>query len=576
MADLYAKAAGGNWSAAGTWSAVSSAGVDSAGPPTNADRAIFETGSGAVTVDSAPVCRSLDCTAGTGNYGGTLTHSAGITLTIGDATAATGNIALKFSSGMTYTRSNASTSATSFVSTSATQQTITTAGKTLGNVTLNGAGSSYQQLDDFIYGSGATFTNTAGAWASNTFKLDGGSYVSTGAGTRSLDLSTSTSHTFRSTGTAWNVVSTLSLTASTSTINLVAAGNITFTGGGLTYNNVSFAPTAASTVSMGGANTINGLTFTGSANTGSILSYSANQTHTNLTVTGNSSTNTIDIKSSSAGTARTITLSNAPTLTNVGTITDITIPASVKVDVPSTVTNGGNNTGIAFLRRPSMIQSAGTSVGTPAASATATFTNTTRNITTTTQAIVVMIQARTASTTPAVTSVTDSAGNTYFAIASTGTAFSTAQGWQEYWWCPTASGGITTVTANVSINSNFGMTIVELTDSNTVDQLSQSTGNSTTAATGPTGTTTLANELILGVTGVHAGGAVATSAGFQMLTTQSAASPLLLMRAGVRTATATGTFSWSTAISTGIWAATLVTFMYIPNNGSTLTQLGAG
>src|SRR5688572_9008082 len=118
MAALYAKTAGGAWTTAGTWSATGAGGLDSAGPPTAADDAIFETLSGNVTVGTGSVARSVDCQGGTGNYAGTLTHTAGVTLAIGDGTAGAGNRALRFSSGMTYTLGNATTSAISFVSTS--------------------------------------------------------------------------------------------------------------------------------------------------------------------------------------------------------------------------------------------------------------------------------------------------------------------------------------------------------------------------------------------------------------------------------------------------------------------------
>ena len=50
-------------------------------------------------------------------------------------------MALKLNSGMTYTLGSTTTSAISLVSTSATQQTITTGTKTIGNFTINGSGS---------------------------------------------------------------------------------------------------------------------------------------------------------------------------------------------------------------------------------------------------------------------------------------------------------------------------------------------------------------------------------------------------------------------------------------------------
>jgi hypothetical protein len=65
MATLYAKAAGGNWSAAGTWSNVSSAGADNSGPPTSVIDVVFDAGSvGTVTVDTTScACKTLTCQA---------------------------------------------------------------------------------------------------------------------------------------------------------------------------------------------------------------------------------------------------------------------------------------------------------------------------------------------------------------------------------------------------------------------------------------------------------------------------------------------------------------------------------
>lgn len=94
MATLYLKTAGGNWTAAGTWSATSAAGGDSAGPPTASDDCIAELLSGNVTISATSVGKSFSSTAGTGTWAGTFTHNA-FNLTI------SGNIT--FNSGMTYT-----------------------------------------------------------------------------------------------------------------------------------------------------------------------------------------------------------------------------------------------------------------------------------------------------------------------------------------------------------------------------------------------------------------------------------------------------------------------------------------
>src|SRR3990167_2607226 len=149
MASITAAAGGGNWTTGTTWTG----GV----APTAADDAFLDAGSGNVTIDSGAVCRSINCTG----YTGTLTHNA-ITFNIGDSTAGASNVALLFVAGMTYTLGNATTSAISFISTSATVQTVDFASKTTGNVTFNASsGGSWQYTGTQNQGN-ATTTLTKG------------------------------------------------------------------------------------------------------------------------------------------------------------------------------------------------------------------------------------------------------------------------------------------------------------------------------------------------------------------------------------------------------------------------------
>lgn len=305
MTTLYAKAAGGNWSAAGTWSNVSSAGVDSSGPPTASDDVVFNAGSGNVSINATAVCRSLDCNG----YVGTLTHGA-FTLGIGDGTAGAGNIALRFSSGMTYTRS--SPGVTSFLSSSATQQTIATNGKTVQAWTFNGTGS--WLLSDNLTLAGS-LTLTKGTLNTNGKTVSGTTFASTGSNTRVLTLGAS-SLTFSS--NTWNVTSTgLTLNANTSSITCSGSG-FSFTGGSFTYYDVSF--TGAGTVTVAGTNSFHNLTRTGTAATANILllPQSITQTVSNLfTATGaNATTQRLIVQSTFAGIAGGISAGSV-SLTNV-------------------------------------------------------------------------------------------------------------------------------------------------------------------------------------------------------------------------------------------------------------------
>lgn len=319
MATLFAKTAGGNWSAAGTWSNTGAGGADSSGPPTAADDVIFELLSGNVTIDSAAVCRSLDCTSGTGSYTGTLTHNSSITLSIGDATAGAGNVALKLASGMTYTLGSATTSAISFVTTSATTQTVDFAGKTSGNVTFNATSNgNWQFTGTHVMGSSATFTLTKGTLDINGQTCTWGLFDSNNSNTRSLTLGAASITISGNNSNAWNTgqLSGYTFSGSSSTItftNTTASGlNNGGTGGTpKTFGTVS--ATSQTNFQLQGG-TFGSLSVTGNAVGNAVL----NILNLNITVTGtltltgnNAATYRLWVISGTTGTARTITNSGA-------------------------------------------------------------------------------------------------------------------------------------------------------------------------------------------------------------------------------------------------------------------------
>ncbi len=290
-AGITAAAGGGNWSDTATWVG----GV----VPTSVDNVFLDSTSGNVTIDVAAVARSLDATG----YTGTLTHNSAITLSIGDATAGDGNVALALVAGMTYALGNATTSAISFVSTSATQQTIFLGGKVLGDVVIDGAGSSYQLSDD--YTSSGSFTYTAGT----TFDTTTGNRVMTLNGASPI-----------------------------------------FTGGAKTYFQLSL--TGSGTPTIVGVNTFTNVTRTGtSVKTGS-LNFANDQTVTGtLTINGNSLINRLLVRSTdSVGTAAlgtVVTLTAAAvSLSNVDFL-DIT-GAGAATWSGTSIGNALGNSGITF------------------------------------------------------------------------------------------------------------------------------------------------------------------------------------------------------------------------------------
>lgn len=350
-ATLYAKTAGGNWSAAGTWSATSAAGGDNAGPPTAADNVIFELLSGNVTIDAAAVARSIDMTSGTGTYAGTLNHDAGITLSIGDGTAGAGSVALKFAAG-TYTIDNVTTSAISFVSTSATAQDVNFASNSTGNVTYNASSNgSWKLTGTHNTGSTATINLTKGTLDTNGQTINAGIFNSSNSNVRTLTLGASAINLSGAT-TAWTIqtATNMTLNANTSVITLSGAGS-TFSSNGLTYYSIALTGSGAVAMSQGGSTvTTTNFTRTGTAVKTDTLTIGGTIVVSGVfTLAGNSTTNRLLVSSNTIGTARTFTNSGATmTWSNVD-LRDITLGTAYNASAITGLSGDcGGNTNITF------------------------------------------------------------------------------------------------------------------------------------------------------------------------------------------------------------------------------------
>jgi hypothetical protein len=338
MATVTAAGGGGNWTTGASWVG----GV----VPTAVDDVQLTGSSGNVTINAAAFCRSLDCTG----YTGTLTHAAAVTLAIGDSTAGAGNVALKLAAGMTYTL-GASTATLTFVSTSATQQTITSAGKTMGTWLIDGVGSSYLLADNntsvgLVTANAGTF-NTGGVTC-NWLAFD---YGNSAARTISLGASAiSVSRAIQ----GWTAINILNLTISpnTATVTHTAAGVITSAYGLLNWNGLSvvFNSTVQGLSGTNNGGIFNNLTINGGTikNTTYLFNGSLTCTGT-LTITGDSSINRILIASSTTGTARPIQAASV-TITNADFM-DIAAGGAANWNL-SAITGGsgdcGGNVGITF------------------------------------------------------------------------------------------------------------------------------------------------------------------------------------------------------------------------------------
>lgn len=310
---LYAKTAGGDWSDASTWSNISSAGIDDSGPPTAADDVVFDVLSGSVNVSSGSVCRSANFTG----YTDDLTLDGNINWTIGDGTAGAGNVALKLVSGMGFSVTSETTSDITFVSTSATVQTVDFAGKTTGDVTYNATSNgSWQLTGTHNTGTTSTVTLTKGTLDTNGQTASWGIFNSSNSNVRTLTLGASSiTLTAGATQAPWNINTSTNLTlnANTSTLILNGAANgsgTQFAGGAKTYNVVQL--TGSGIVSLLSGDTFGTLTRTGTATKTDYLQLNSPITVTGtLNLNGNSATNRILVYSNTIGTTRTITNTGA-------------------------------------------------------------------------------------------------------------------------------------------------------------------------------------------------------------------------------------------------------------------------
>lgn len=329
MATRTAPAGASNWTAAAFGGGAATVAADEVIIPSGAT----------VTVSAANtvLCRSLSVT-GTGTLIFAATTSI---IAIGDATPGTGNSIINISSTATITLTGIGT--INLATSSATQQTITSGGKTLPNITFNGAGGSWL-LSDALTSSG-TITLSAGTFdtGSQTINAVGFNYGNTT--TRTLTMGSS----------AITLTGVNSFTATAGT-NLTISSNtavITFTNAstglgfsGINWNGMSIVFNGGGAAQMNAA-TLANITVTGGANQTSNLTLNGNLTVTGtFTVTGNSAVNRVIIQSSTVGTARTITAA-AVSLTNVD-FQDITGAGAASPFTGTTLGDRQGNSGITF------------------------------------------------------------------------------------------------------------------------------------------------------------------------------------------------------------------------------------
>lgn len=212
--------------------ANTSGGAGNQTAPATGDDVTFDnaSGTGASVWNTTVSLNSLICTASRN----LVTHSASVTITISG-----GNLALPGGVGATYTAS-AITSLLTLTGTTGTQN-ITSNGKNLGALTLQGVGGTFQLQDNLncsAVANTSVITLTNGTFDCQTFTVATPQFSSNNANTRVLKGSGTWTLTNTTAVTVWNVTATMTVTNFTSAIVLAGANsNVrTFAGAGLTYS----------------------------------------------------------------------------------------------------------------------------------------------------------------------------------------------------------------------------------------------------------------------------------------------------------------------------------------------------
>lgn len=331
------------WTATGNtnWSATSG-GANNASVPTSSDTCYFEAGAPAVTIDNGATCGTIDFTG----YTGTASHSGGANWNIYGS--------LTLASGMTLSV-NAFTAITNFLGTSS--YTLTTNGKEVSQVRINGSGLTITLQDNLTVASPTQFGNltvTQGTFDSNGFDVTTGIFTTAANALTKVVTITNSTINAQSAGNTFSYSifgSNVTVNATGSTINI--SGNQGSAGfGNFDYGTINISGVIGKQMTISGITTVDNLSIASGAGTaarvGLVNGFTINSGGT-FTVAGNSVKNRMLLISSTAGTARTITNTGVTQTWSNADFQDVTLGTSYDA---SGITGGagdaGGNTNITF------------------------------------------------------------------------------------------------------------------------------------------------------------------------------------------------------------------------------------
>jgi hypothetical protein len=198
--------------------------------------------------------------------------------------------------------------------------TLTSAGKTLGPLTISGSGITVT-LGDALTSSGI-ITVTQGTFDTANYNVTATSLSSTNSNTRTINLGSSTVTLSSGTAISFSTNTNLTFNAGTSQINCSStAATIdggAITGTGVTFYNVSLTSTNGDTHQINAINTFNNITVTGpsSARVTQVTFNSRQTINGTLSTTGTAGNRRVWFRGTTYGIAQTLTINSAPSLTD--------------------------------------------------------------------------------------------------------------------------------------------------------------------------------------------------------------------------------------------------------------------
>jgi len=353
---------GGNFNATGTW-------VEGV-VPTAADAVVFTATSGALNVNVASVCLSIDFTnyVNTITFNGTLTVSGNVTLVAGFTQAGANGIIINANStltsnGVTWSRTFTTAPALSTTITLTLSGNWTQAGATIFNSGGNATTYTTINSNSFIFGTGTygvTNTATTNVNGSAIMLISGSSGTVTfnsSTGVYQLNFTVNTSGSVSFTGTFQYANATFTYTAGTvvttgSTLSIpysASAQTITFNTGSLVWNNVTFGSAGATITCTLTSN----LTWSGTLTLQNTLGFAG----TGLLTPSNNTTTTLYFGTQGSNYNYS---SVFPTTLNIKNLTIASSPYTVTFNGITTNINGTINLASGILTGTSTLNMVGT------------------------------------------------------------------------------------------------------------------------------------------------------------------------------------------------------------------------